>query len=147
MKRLINALILVLVLVPLMLLMRWGGEAKAPWSAPVDGVQARLVAARFLWRADQDVGARVRIRNRSGETFRPAGALTLRVAREGRAWTDRIVPLPAPGDLIVEPGGQAEIALPPLRFDDAPGLVRISVTGAGLELPALKLRIVEPRAR
>ena len=147
MKRLINALILVLVLVPLMLLMRWGGEAKAPWSAPAGGVQARLVAPRFLWRADQDENVHVRIRNRSHETFRPAGPVTLHVEREGAPATDRVVPMPQPGDVVVEPRGQADIVLPPMRFDDAPGLVRITASGTAFDLPALKLRIVKARTR
>src|SRR5688572_6505294 len=68
MKRVITALLLVLALVPLLLLTRWGGEAKAPWSASRDGVRARLVASRSIWRTDEAIDLRLRIQSRARET-------------------------------------------------------------------------------
>jgi hypothetical protein len=143
-KRLLSALILVLVLVPLMLLMRWGGEAKGPWSAPRDGVQARLVSPRFLWRADEDVTVAVRLRNRSTEArdIRPV-ALLLTIRREGLpVGTEEVQLRPA-----VLPAG-AEIDLPVLRRrldDGAPGLRSVEGSLEGSGLPALKLRVVKAR--
>lgn len=144
MKRLLSALILVLVLVPLMLLMRWGGEAKGAWSAPRDGVQARLVSPRFLWRADEDVTVAVRLRNRSSEArdVRPV-AIMLSFRREGRPLGAEQVMLPP----AVLPAG-AEIDLPALRRrldDEPPGLRAIEGSLEGSGLPALKLRIVKAR--
>jgi hypothetical protein len=143
-KRLLSALILVLVLVPLMLLMRWGGEAKGAWSEPRDGVQARLVSPRFLWRADEDVPVVVRLRNRSAVTRDVAPlSLPVRILREGHVVRQETLQL-AGGPLPA--AGQLDVTVRSGRLgDDGSGLYAIDGVLDGLALPAVKLRVLEPQ--
>lgn len=143
MKRLISALILVLVLVPLMLLMRWGGEAKAPWSAASDGVQARLVSPRFLWRPDDAIPVVLRLKNRTAEE-RAVEALTvrLRLLHEGQVVREESVVL-APATLAAR--GETDLPLAGRLLEDAePGLWSLDGDVAGVGLLPLKLRVVKP---
>ena len=66
MRRRFHLLLLVLVVLPILALARWGGEAKSPWSPAEDGVQARLVTRRSVWRAGKPLDVFVRYRSVDG---------------------------------------------------------------------------------
>ena len=144
MKRLLSSLILVLVLVPLVLLMRWGGEAKGPWSEPRDGVQARLVASRFLWRADGSVDVALRLRNRtpSPRDVLPL-SVTIRILHEGSIAGEETITIAA---AALPPGGIIDLPLRSGRLDLAgPGLYSVDGTLDGIGLPAVKIRLLKSR--
>ena len=150
MKRVIHALIFVLALVPLMLLMRWGGEAKAPWSAPRDGVSARLVAPRFLWKADEPVPIFVRFRNTSDQPRAlPFSAhLILRIHHEGALVVEemRDVALGVEGDPLLPAHGERDVRVraEPLNLEGS-GLYALDASVADFSLPAVKIRLVRRR--
>ena len=127
-----------------MLLMRWGGEAKGPWSASREGVSARLVSPRFLWRANEDVRLAVRLRNRSSVTRDvPELTVSLRVRLAGRIVSEETARLSAG---VLPAGGELDLPLAhaPLG-SEGPGLRAIDATLDGIALPALKLRMLKPR--
>jgi hypothetical protein len=148
MKRVITTLLLVLALVPLILLSRWGGEAKAPWSVPKDGVRARLVASRFIWRPDEAIDLHLRVENRSSETRvigeRIAGTLALRHEKAEIARFDEVA-WRGPGAFTLAPGEVADLSLG-LAPRAEPGLYAIDGSLGYFSLLPLKLRVVKRRA-
>lgn len=144
MKRLLSALILVLVLVPLMLLMRWGGDAKAAWSAPIDGVQARLVSRRFVWRVGERVPVVLRIRNRTAEPRDVVAVdLRLRVMHEGRVVSDDVLVL---SPAALPPHGEIDLPLREAPLEEGrTGLYAVDGNLAGVGLLPLELRVVPAR--
>ncbi len=133
-----------------MLLMRWGGEAKGPWSAPRDGVSARLVAPRFLWRADEPVAIFVRFRNRGSDARALPGVaeLVLRVQHEGAVVSEaaRPVALGVDGETLAPSGERDVRVLDEPLGDRGTGLYAVDASVAGFALPAVKIRVLKSKS-
>ena len=152
MKRVRNALILLLVVVPVLLLSRWSGEARAPWSRRVDGVRARLAAPRFLWKPGESVPLTLRIEASGGTSglarhaLPPGLPLELVVTHEGRE-IRRVAPAPLAesSKLVADPSHRSEVTLPmPIVLDDGPGLYAVTGRFGRWDLRPLKLRVTKP---
>jgi hypothetical protein len=133
---------------PLLLLTRWGGEAKSPWGPARDGVQARLYCPRALWRADEEIVLRARVRTvvDGSRTLPGPVEATLDVLHEGRPHGAPMAPIVvSPGTLEVPDGEVVELSLTSLR-PTATGVWTFSGRLGDLDLLPVEVRVVRARA-
>ena len=152
MRRRFHLLLLVLVVLPLIALSRWGGEGKSPWSPAQDGVQVRVVTERAVWRAGRPLEVSLRMRSADGKEHSTPGIVhgTVSHVLEGKGFLEEtrdFVLAPPPSDAVVPAAKTADFPLLTIPAEHVtPGVHEFSGTLGPFALPPLKVRVLKPRS-